>query len=95
MPPEVVDNYSAFTTVKFRSLDMLTLALVRGEQLFLIEPGKLKQNAYIESFKGRFRPECLDEIWFTHLQHARVVLEACRKKCNEESPKTLIEKQLH
>jgi transposase InsO family protein len=33
--------------------------------LFLIEPGKPNQNAYIESFNGRFREECLNEHWFT------------------------------
>ncbi len=33
----------------------------------LIEPGKPNQNAYIESFNGRFRDECLNEHWFTSL----------------------------
>ena len=28
-------------------------------KLFLIEPGKPNQNAYIESFNGRFRDACL------------------------------------
>jgi transposase InsO family protein len=44
---------------------MLTWAHARGVQLFLIEPGKPNQNAYIESFNGRFRDECLNEHWFT------------------------------
>lgn len=38
---------------------MLNWAHARGVQLFLIEPGKPNQNAYIESFNGRFREECL------------------------------------
>ena len=50
---------------------MLTWAHERGVKLFLIEPGKPNQNAYIESFNGRFREECLNEHWFTSLQHAR------------------------
>lgn len=38
---------------EFCSWAMLTWAHVRGAQLFLIEPGKPNQNAYIESFNGR------------------------------------------
>lgn len=33
--------------------------------LRLIEPGKPNQNAYIESFNGQLRDECLSERWFT------------------------------
>jgi hypothetical protein len=51
---------------------MLAWAHERGVKLFLIEPGKPNQNAYIESFNGRFREECLNEHWFTSLQHAKV-----------------------
>jgi len=29
--------------------------------LTLIEPGKPNQNAYVESFNGRLRDECLNE----------------------------------
>ena len=49
---------------------MLTWAHTQGLTLFLIEPGKPNQNAYIESFNGRFRDECLNELWFTTLAHA-------------------------
>jgi transposase InsO family protein len=55
--------------------------------LRLIEPGKPTQNAYIESFNGRFRDECLNEHWFTSLAHAQVVIEAWRREYNEERPK--------
>lgn len=66
---------------------MLTWAYERGVKLFLIEPGKPNQNAYIESFNGRFRDECLNEHWFTSLPHAKVVIEAWRQEYNEERPK--------
>jgi transposase InsO family protein len=66
---------------------MLSWAHARGVQLFLIEPGKPNQNAYIESFNGRFRDECLNEHWFTSLQQARVIVEAWRREYNEERPK--------
>lgn len=72
---------------EFCSRAMLTWAHARGVRLFLIEPGKPNQNAYIESFNGRFRDECLNEHWFTSLQHARVVVEAWRREYNEERPK--------
>ncbi|MBA4742973.1 MAG: IS3 family transposase, partial [Azoarcus sp.] len=66
---------------------MLTWAHQRGVKLFLIEPGKPNQNAYIESFNGRLRDECLNEHWFTSLSHAKVVIEAWRLEYNEERPK--------
>ena len=47
----------------------------RGVKLYLIEPGKPSQNAYVESFNGMNRDECLNEHWFTSLSHARVVIE--------------------
>ncbi|MBB5020691.1 transposase InsO family protein [Chitinivorax tropicus] len=56
---------------EFCSRALLTWAHARGVQLFLIEPGKLNQNAYIESFNGRFRDECLNEHWFTSLRLRR------------------------
>ena len=72
---------------EFCSRAMLSWAHARGVQLFLIEPGKPNQNAYNESFNGRFRDECLNEHWFTSLQHARVVVESWRREYNEERPK--------
>jgi len=74
---------------EFCSRAMLTWAHARCVQLFLIEPGKPNQNAYIESFNGRFRDECLNEHWFTSLQHARVVVETWRKEYNEERPQEI------
>jgi len=66
---------------------MVAWAHSRGVDLRLIEPGKPNQNAYIESFNGRFRDECLNEHWFTSLPRARVVIEAWRREYNEERPK--------
>ncbi len=55
--------------------------------LRFIEPGKPNQNAYVESFNGRLRDECLNEHWFTSLAHARVVIEEWRRDYNEQRPK--------
>lgn len=72
---------------EFTGKAMLTWAHRRGIALRLIEPGKPNQNAYIESFNGRLRDECLNEHWFTSLAHARAVIEAWRREYNEERPK--------
>ena len=66
---------------------MLNWAHRRGVQLRQIQPGKPNQNAYIESFNGRFRDECLNEHWFMTLAHAKAIIETWRKEYNEERPK--------
>ncbi len=55
--------------------------------LRLIEPGKPNQNAYIESFNGRFRDECLNEHWFLSPAHAQAIIEAWRREYNEKRQK--------
>ena len=65
----------------------LTWAHERSGRLFLSQPGKPNQNAYIESFNGRLRDECLNEHWFVSLAHAKVEIEAWRREFNEERPK--------
>ena len=66
---------------------MLTWAHAHDVRLRLIEPGKPNQNAYVESFNGRLRDECLNEHWFLNLDHARAIIEAWRRGYNEERPK--------
>ena len=72
---------------EFCSRAMLTWAHQRGVLLRLIEPGKPNQNAYVESFNGRFRDECLNEHWFTSVAHAQAVIESWRCEYNDERPK--------
>ena len=72
---------------EFTGRAMLTWAHRMGIALRLIEPGKPNQNAYVESFNGRLRDECLNEHWFTSLVHARAVIESWRREYNEERPK--------
>ena len=66
---------------------MVIWAHQQGVQLRLIQPGKPNQNAYVESFNGRLRDECLNEHWFTHLLQARTTIETWRREYNEERPK--------
>lgn len=66
---------------------MLEWAQRRGVKLRLIEPAKPNQNAYIESFNGCLRDECLNEHWFPNLLQARAVIETWRREYDEERPK--------
>ncbi|KAF0190870.1 MAG: transposase [Gammaproteobacteria bacterium] len=72
---------------EFTGKAMLSWAHQHAVSLRLIEPGKPNQNAYIESFNGRLRDECLNEHWFLNLAHAQAVIEAWRREYNEERPK--------
>jgi putative transposase len=66
---------------------MLNWAYRSGIALKLIEPGKPNQNAYVESFNGRLRDECLNEHWFTSITPAKPVIEDWRRDYNEQRPK--------
>lgn len=66
-------------------------AYAKGVTLKLIQAGKPTQNAYIESFNGKFRDECLNEHWFTSLAQARAVIGAWRQDYNEARPHTALE----
>ncbi|HSA85653.1 MAG TPA: IS3 family transposase [Nitrospira sp.] len=59
-------------------------AAQHGVHLHFIQPGKPIQNAFIESFNGKFRDECLNEHWFLTLPEAQLVIEAWRREYNEE-----------
>ena len=57
-----------------------------GVALHFIDPGKPVQNAFIESFNGKFRDECLNQSWFTSLEDARRIIEAWREDYNTVRP---------
>jgi putative transposase len=76
---------------EFTGKAMLNWAHRNGVALRLIEPGKPNQNAYVESFNGRLRDECLNEHWFTSLAHARAVIDIWRREYNEERPKRALD----
>ena len=61
-------------------------AYQHGVQLKLIQAGKPTQNAFIESFNGRFRDECLNDHWFTSLPQARILIAAWRRDYNQHRP---------
>jgi putative transposase len=77
----VIDNGPEFTS---KALD--AWAYSRGVRLHFIQPGKPVQNAFVESFNGRLRDECLNENWFTDIRDARSMIEAWRRDYNEVRP---------
>ncbi len=57
-----------------------------GVELAHIEKGKPQQNAFVESFNGRFRDECLNEHLFQSLADARRIIAEWREHYNNERP---------
>ena len=76
-----VDNGPEFTS---RRLDQW--AYFNEVKLDFIRPGKPTDNAFIESFNGRFRQECLNESWFLSLDDAREKVAVWRQHYNRERP---------
>jgi putative transposase len=77
----VLDNGPEFAG---RTLDVW--AYSTSVKLHFIDPGKPVQNAYIESFNGKMRDECLNEHWFVSLGEARQIIEDWRRDYNEVRP---------
>jgi len=59
---------------------------VYHEAGLMVRKRKPQQNAYIESFNGKFRDECLNEHWFVSMRHARQVIEDWRQEYNAQRP---------
>jgi putative transposase len=82
VPDEIVlDNGPELTG---KAVDLW--AYERGVGLRFIEPGKPIQNAFVESFQGRLRDECLNRHWFVGLADARHIIEAWRVDYNHVRP---------
>jgi putative transposase len=71
---------------EFRGRALAAWSEERGVRLEFIQPGKPTQNAYIESFNGRLRDECLNANWFTSLSDARRKVETWRLDYNQQRP---------
>jgi putative transposase len=76
-----MDNGSELTSRHF-----LSWGIDHRIELNHIEPGKPVQNAFIESFNGRLRDECLNTSWFRNLWDARRKIAAWRIEYNQERP---------
>ena len=76
-----VDHGTEFTS---NALD--EWAYRRGVTLDFIRPGKPVENAFIESFNGRLRDECLNVYSFVDLAHAQHLLDTWRHDYNHHRP---------
>ena len=75
------DNGSEFTS---QAMDLW--AYRNGAKIDFSRPGKPTDNAFVESFNGTFRAECLDTHWFVDLKEAKQMIEAWRREYNESRP---------
>jgi len=71
---------------EFRALELQDWAARQGIRLNYIEPGKPMQNAFVESFNGRFRDECLNQYVFGALSQTREIIEKWRIYYNSRRP---------
>jgi putative transposase len=83
-----VDNGSEFIS---KALD--AWAHHHGVKLEFSRPGKPTDNAFIESFNGRLRQECLNQNWFLSLADAREMIENWRQDYNEYRPHSSLGQQ--
>jgi putative transposase len=67
---------------EFISKAMDQWAYKNSVDLKFIQPGKPVQNAFIESFNGKFRFQCLDAHWFEDLYQARQIIGDWRTEYN-------------
>jgi putative transposase len=76
-----VDNGSEFI-----SKVMDRWAYDNGVKLSFSRPGKPVDNAFIESFNGSFRDECLNVNWFMSIEDAKEKIESWRRDYNGFRP---------
>jgi putative transposase len=76
-----VDNGS-----EFASKLMDQWSYTNGVRLDFSRPGKPVDNAFVESFIGSFRDECLNVNWFLSIEDAKMKIEAWRRDYNEFRP---------
>lgn len=77
----VCDNGPEFTCKA-----MFFWAKKTGTKLHFIQPGKPTQNAFVESFNGKFREYCLDMHWFASITDARSIIDDWRTHFNDVRP---------
>ncbi len=75
---------------EFISKDLDLWAYLNGVILDFSRPGKPTDNAFVESFNGSFRAECLNVSWFLSLEDARSKCEAWRQDYNQVRPHSAI-----
>ena len=84
--PAVPRSITVDHGTEFQSRALEDWAYRRSVQLDFIRPGKPVENAFIESFNGQLRDECLNVHQFASLDEARTIIEAWRVDYNQRRP---------
>jgi len=71
---------------EFQSIATMRWARVNRVHWHFIQPGKPNQNAWIESFNGRFRDECLNLHLFSELREAQSITTAWKNEYDTMRP---------
>lgn len=79
------------TIVSDNGTEMTSMAVLKwcqetGVGWHYIAPGKPMQNAFVESFNGSFRDECLNETLFSSLAEARQHINTWKEDYNQQRP---------
>ena len=79
------------TIVSDNGTELTSMAILKWTQdstvdWHYIAPGKPTQNAFVESFNGKLRDECLNETLFTSVRHARIELALWQYDYNHVRP---------
>ena len=80
------DSITCDNGTEFTSKAMFFWSKETGVRLNFIQPGKPTQNAFVESFNGKFRDSCLNQHWFRSLNDATKIIDLWRAHYNNERP---------
>lgn len=79
------------TIVSDNGTELTSMAILKwcqetGIEWHYIAPGKPTQNAFVESFNGRFRDELLNETLFSSLAEVRTAIANWKEDYNNHRP---------
>ena len=84
--PELPRSLRMDNGPEFRSAKFQRWCQERNIEVLYTQPGKPTQNAFVESFNGKFRDECLNQELFFGLEDAKQKVERWRMEYNTERP---------
>ncbi len=92
----IFDRGAPGTIVSDNGTEFTSMAVLRWVQetevdWHYIAPGKPQQNAFVESFNGKLRDECLNETLFGSMAEARSTLEEWQEDYNTHRPHSALE----
>jgi putative transposase len=80
------DRFLTYYGAEFTGQMMDLWAYHHGVRIDFSRRGKPTDNAFIETFNGTLRDECLNLHWFDDLAQAGAIIETWRRDYNESRP---------